>query len=79
MAKIKPLIAGDKYGRLEIIDPGTKENNYYARVRCECGVEKMTQNCGITSGRVKSCGCYRSNKSRTARMAHKLAMSMIGK
>jgi ribosomal protein L37E len=44
--------------------------------RCQCGRHKVVRTFHLTGGRVKSCGCLRSNKMRTA---HRLSSHLIAR
>lgn len=55
-------LTGQRFGRLTALYfVGTNEaGNAIWRVRCDCGVEFQTLGAYLTTGRTKSCGCYRS-------------------
>jgi transposase len=63
-SKGKDIKVGDKYNRLEIINldvPRKKLNKQSRRrveVKCECGTIKTILLFELTSGKIKSCGCY---------------------
>lgn len=60
---------GSKFGMLTVIDliptPLGKKSNRRVRVRCDCGTIKDIAAYQLTSGRTKSCGCYRRMKAIT--------------
>jgi hypothetical protein len=64
-SKVKDIKVGDKYGRFEIINldvPSKKVNKQSRRrveVKCECGTIKTILLFELTSGKIKSCGCYK--------------------
>jgi len=49
---------GNKYGKLIVIQPSTK-NRYYI-CKCDCGIIKEIRSDHLYSGRTQSCGCLRS-------------------
>ena len=51
-----------RFGRLTAISfAGTNDaGNAIWKVKCDCGVEFQTLGVFLTSGRTRSCGCYRS-------------------
>lgn len=55
-------LTGKRFGRLTAISfAGTNDaGDALWKVRCDCGVEFQTLGAFLTSGRTKSCGCYRS-------------------
>lgn len=62
----KVMAVGDVYGRLTVLElipwehkEGEKRTRPTARVRCECGIEKVVARNTLTSGDTKSCGCLR--------------------
>lgn len=63
-------LKGKKYGRLTIIEPYYDVNKYngYKQKKwkcvCECGKIKNHLTHDITSGKVKSCGCYNRDVAR---------------
>jgi hypothetical protein len=67
--------AGDRFGRLTIIDPnrrlpltaaersrGVTKGRHALLVRCDCGVEKLVKAWNVASGVVVSCGCQRAER-----------------
>ncbi len=55
---IKHLNEGDVYSRLTVIS--TSQKTGYSICRCECGVIIERLNTYIVAGKVKSCGCLKS-------------------
>lgn len=55
-------LTGQRFGRLTAIRfvETNGAGNAVWRFRCDCGVEFNTVGNYVTSGRTKSCGCYRS-------------------
>ena len=52
-------LTGKKFGRLTFVEfSHRKGKNYYWKVICDCGNERIVQPSGVKSGRVISCGCY---------------------
>ena len=64
-------IIGRRFGRYVVIDRleliGT---NRMLFCRCDCGAEKSASYSSLVSGRTKSCGCLRSEKSRETHRKH---------
>lgn len=67
MRKMKNLI-GEKFGRLLVIERSEdyiqfngKKRSYW-KCRCECGKEKKVSSDNLVSGKIKSCGCLKKEK-----------------
>lgn len=62
---VKTDLTGQRFGRLVVLEH-IKRNDEYPNggwlCRCDCGTQKVIPSNPLTSGRVKSCGCY--NKTR---------------
>lgn len=65
-------LIGKKFHNLTVIDFAYKKNNAkYWLCKCDCGNEKIIQQCHLTSGATHSCGCKKKkqiesmNKERT--------------
>lgn len=60
--KRKDDLTGKKFGRLLVIseaDRGERAGRaQFWKCKCECGNETVTDSHSLTSGRIKSCGCY---------------------
>lgn len=54
--EIHPLVSGDKFGRLTVIERTNSPKSIY-KCKCECGNIKMVHKHNLTSGRTTSCGC----------------------
>ena len=53
----------ERFGRLLVISPRSRSmrgHPYYWLCRCDCGKVKLIWGCNLIYGRVKSCGCLRS-------------------
>ena len=59
-------LKGMKFGRVTILEYyGLNPNrNAYWLCKCDCGNEFICLGCNLKSGKTKSCGCYRSEKTR---------------
>lgn len=69
MPKILDL-TGERYGRLQVIKyVGIKDTHKAYLCKCDCGNKKVITSSDLRSGKVKSCGCYRTqyitNKNKT--------------
>lgn len=55
-------ISGQKIGRLTLLEKvqtsGWTEKRMAYKCRCECGTEKVISIISLTSGKIRSCGCY---------------------
>lgn len=61
-------ITGQKFGRLTAINCTSKKDtqgSYMWHCKCDCGNEKDVAKRRLTSGRTKSCGCFRATKNIT--------------
>lgn len=81
MAKAKD-ITGQKFGRLTAIKfcyskSRKKATDHYWLFRCDCGKEKILLKSSVTSGHIKSCGCYHKEKISIIHKKHGLANSRI--
>lgn len=74
----KALTFGERFGRLVVVGEGVHritphgDKIYYAKVRCDCGVEKSIAELCLRHGLTKSCGCLLREwrKSGRARLRH---------
>lgn len=53
-------IAGKRFGRLTAIEYSHRKHNSMWKCRCDCGNESLVSLCGLTTGKIKSCGCIHS-------------------
>lgn len=55
-------LRGDKFGRLTVIeiDSFDRHKRPFWLCRCECGNKIVVRGSSLTSGRTKSCGCYKT-------------------
>lgn len=67
MYKKKPLPLGLVVNKLTILDEvlSTEKGRRYVYCRCECGSQKVIRYDQLKSGKVKSCGCLLSSKSKS--------------
>jgi len=57
----KKQIIGKKFGRLEALKEVGKGNRGYIYLfKCDCGQTKEIPGSSVTTGRIRSCGCLRS-------------------
>lgn len=56
-------LTGMKFGKLTVIKPVKTKNSKYSQwlCKCECGNEVIVYSYKLLAGRVKSCGCLRTN------------------
>lgn len=52
-------VAGQKFGRLTVLGPGSKTSHW--SLKCECGKRVEKSHRSIRQGKVKSCGCLRQD------------------
>ena len=66
MKKIRKDLTGKVFGRLTVKEFSHKDDGLKAHWKClcECGVEIITQGHRLTTGKTKSCGCFRVDFSR---------------
>jgi hypothetical protein len=58
-------LTGKKFGKLTIINrENNKNNKVYYLCKCDCGKEVIIGSYQLISGRTKSCGCYRKEKTK---------------
>ena len=67
MAKYPPIIPGDKFGRLTVVESVPGNRNLRWRCVCECGGEKLVYQPNLRSGGVASCGCKNEDRLRLRR------------
>lgn len=58
----KPEWIGQKFNKLEVIEPvhvtlNNGTNQWFWRVKCDCGEERMEKPIAVINGKVKTCGC----------------------
>lgn len=58
----KPLVTGQKFGRLTVI--GKSDKTGYSECICDCGTKKTVYNTYLRNGDIVSCGCLRSEIAR---------------
>jgi hypothetical protein len=60
-------MAGMRCGRFTVLARVAGEPKIPAwRCRCDCGTTKVVRGCDLRQGKIKSCGCWRSDRSRQA-------------
>ena len=62
--------AGQRYGRIEVINLYSSGSHRWANCVCECGKEKSIRADHIRTGRTKSCGCLASDTTRERNIAN---------
>lgn len=63
MVKLPKILnlTGKRYGRLKVVKYiGIKDTHKAYLCKCDCGNEKIMKSSDLRSGRVRSCGCYRT-------------------
>lgn len=52
-------LTGERFGRLKVLFRAENRNGkVYWRCKCDCGEEKDVLSANLTTGKIKSCGCY---------------------
>ena len=71
MGNIKDL-AGQRFGRLLVIEQDGRDNhrNIRWKCKCDCGNFKSITSGHLVSGRTKSCGCYMEESRNTRGITH---------
>ena len=60
MSKYDNNIIGQKFGLLTVVETYSTDKGDMCKCICDCGNEKITSSKNLRYGRVKSCGCLRS-------------------
>ena len=69
--KIAPPLEGQRFGRYVVVEALPRAGNNRTLIcRCECGTTRSIFHANLVSGRTKSCGCWRSEKSSTSKATH---------
>lgn len=63
-----PLTIGARYNRFTVLEEVSRTEGgavkprpvWYAKVRCQCGTEREIRSCHVRTGRIRSCGCLRT-------------------
>jgi hypothetical protein len=65
------LEKGQRFGRLTVTEISkSNRNKVFWLCLCDCGNQKFIQSQQLTSGKTKSCGCYRKDVSRKNNTTH---------
>lgn len=63
--KHKADLVGSIFGRLTVVSKSKRDaSGYRWNCKCECGANTEIQRSALTSGAVKSCGCYQREKTK---------------
>ena len=57
-------LTGKVFARLTVIGFDHRDKYSFWKCKCECGKETVVRYCGLTSGQIRSCGCYRTERIR---------------
>jgi len=68
---------GDIFGRLTVVELFTEQGRRKARVRCDCGTEKIVVASALQCGDTRSCGCIRKELTSQAKTTHGMADSRL--
>ncbi len=71
----RPVVVGNRYRRLLVVQLLPNGKNPLARCLCDCGNEITTQRGGLKNGHAKSCGCLRRERFQTL-VEHSKATAM---
>lgn len=65
-------LTNSKFGRLTVIKllPERKHNKKVYKCLCECGNYTNVIGCDLTSGKTKSCGCYKKDETIKRNITH---------
>ena len=71
MPSALPVPVGERFTRWIVLAgaPSQKGKSIWL-CRCACGVEKEVESNALRSGHSKSCGCWRSERSRLSKLTH---------
>ena len=78
MGKIKDL-KNQTFGYLQVVKYREKDKNNKAlwECKCKCGQTKVARGSDLTTGKIKSCGCYKTEMIVNKTTKHKLSHSRI--
>lgn len=81
---MRPLVksidrVGEKHGRLVILEVESRNNRSFARVRCDCGIEKQVRIDQVIDGTTISCGCANREYTAARCFRHGMARTNIYK
>lgn len=62
---------GLKFGRWQVVSKSEERQNYFL-CECECGTRREVRGTHLKSGKTKSCGCYKKDKTSEVFAKHKL-------
>jgi hypothetical protein len=69
-----PIVAGEKFHRLTVIEKIANRPGSYWKFKCECGNDVIATSSAVRTGNNKSCGCLKSenaiNKNKTHGLSH---------
>ncbi len=68
---------GDIFGRLTVIELFAEQGRRKARVRCDCGTEKIVVAYALRSGDTRSCGCLRKEVTSQVKTTHGMTDSRL--
>lgn len=71
--------AGDKYGRLTVVERATPigEKPIKWKCLCECGNYAVVETSKLKSGSTKSCGCYKAEISKQISATHNMSSTRL--
>lgn len=55
-------LTGQKFNKLTVLEYSHRNHNSMWKCKCECGKESVVAVSALISGRIKSCGCIRSDQ-----------------
>ena len=76
---MRPLdLTGQRFGRLEVLGrAGSKCGHTLWHCRCDCGNETYVLACGLRSGNVVSCGCWKNELAGKGNLSHGKSKSRL--
>lgn len=78
MATRKPIIPGQRFSRLVVIEKTSLKtgSSYKWRCKCDCGKEALVISVRLKNGRSRSCGCLNHEETSRRRFKHGHAIGM---
>jgi hypothetical protein len=75
-------LTGQKFHRLTVLNRVPNERGYNTTrwlCRCDCGTEKVVDRTNLASGKIRSCGCFNSERRAERQLTHGLSKTKLYK
>lgn len=80
MQYIPDTKVGEKFGRLTFLGLShrcAKSRQWFWRVKCDCGAEKVVMGANVRHGKTNSCGCYQKDRASESHKTHGKSGTML--